>query len=186
MSWLGKVVRMVRSSRRAAPVGSIRVVDLSPLHWLSITYNTVEELGHVTPQGMNRPAAMTSFRWVDDTTLEVDLRPDNHFPEVETLTGSTVERAFNEVLRRKSPHSCGSQFNLDSRTRLEVVSERRFCVHLSDPDGLAVGRLRAVHLDEHAVLEWAQLRVCSPKFGGRGLVSDRRGEPVGHWSGCAG
>ncbi len=38
--------------RRAEPVGTVNVVDPSPLDWLYITYNTVEELVRVRPSGV--------------------------------------------------------------------------------------------------------------------------------------
>ena len=56
------------------PAGTVHVVDPSPLNWLWITYNTVEELVRVDPDDYAEPAAMSAWRWVDDRPLEVDLR----------------------------------------------------------------------------------------------------------------
>jgi hypothetical protein len=44
--------------RAREPVGTVHVVDPSPLNWVHITYNTVEELVRVTTQGKIRLAAM--------------------------------------------------------------------------------------------------------------------------------
>ena len=55
--------------RAREPAGTVRVVDPSPLNWLYITYNTVEELVRVDTRGKIRPAAMRSYRWKDARTL---------------------------------------------------------------------------------------------------------------------
>lgn len=154
-------------ARRAPePVGRVHVVDPSPLNWLYITYNTVEELVRVSPAGLVEAAAMTGYRWVDDRTLEIDVRADEHIPDGvadedldgaaevpvagEPLTATTVKRAFDEMMRWQAPHPPGTQFNHDPRTRCEVVAdrpgERRVRLHLPEPDGFAVGKLRAMHL----------------------------------------
>ncbi len=103
------------------PVGTIHVVDPSPLNWLYITYNTVEELVRVSPEGITVPAAMESYRWEDDRTLEVDLREGERFPDGEPLTASSVKRGFEEVTRWAAPHPPGTRFNIDPRTRWEAT-----------------------------------------------------------------
>ena len=67
--------------RAREPAGTVRVVDPSPLNWLYITYNTVEELVRVDTRGKIRPAAMRSYRWKDARTLEVDVREGERFPD---------------------------------------------------------------------------------------------------------
>ncbi len=58
-----KVASLLRGGRRRGePAGAVRVVDPSPLNWLHITYDTVEELVRVTTQGKIRPAAMRRYR----------------------------------------------------------------------------------------------------------------------------
>lgn len=131
---------------RSAPVGTVRVVDPSELNWLYITYNTVEELVRVDPAGNIEPAAMSGYRWVDDRTLEVEVREGERFPDGETLDASSVERAFDEMMRWAAPHPPGTQFNLDPRTTVEVTGQRSLRFHLPEPDGLALGKLRAMHI----------------------------------------
>ena len=63
-----RLVEQVTASvtgRCPEPVGTVHVVDPSPLNWLYITYNTVEELVRVNPAGHIEPAAMTDYRWGD-------------------------------------------------------------------------------------------------------------------------
>lgn len=58
------------------PRGTVHVVDPSPLNWLYVTYNTVEELVRVTPGGKVRPAAMRWYRWKDERTLDALVTED--------------------------------------------------------------------------------------------------------------
>lgn len=157
------------TGRRPAPVGTVHVVDPGALNWLWVTYNTAEELVRVSPGGTTIPAAMKSYRWRDDRTLEVTLRKGNRFPDGEPLTAATVARAFAEVFRWRSPHPPGTHFNLDPRTRVEVVSEHAVRLHLPEPDGLALGKLRAAHL--MSTRFWNEI--------GFGYARHRSGE--GHW-----
>jgi ABC-type transport system substrate-binding protein len=151
------------------PTGTVNVVDPSPLNWLYITYNTVEELIRTDKDGNNEPAAMSDFRWLDDKTLEVDVREGNVFPDGEELTAETVRRAFDEVQKWTSPHPPGTQFNLHPDTKLEVVDDHTARFHLPETDGLAVGKLRAMHLMNTRFWE-------GPSFG-----YERQGSGEGHW-----
>ncbi|MDP9309448.1 MAG: ABC transporter substrate-binding protein [Chloroflexota bacterium] len=168
-----KVIEKVRSffSGRHArkPVGTVHVVDPSPLNWLYITYNTVEELVRVTPSGLIRPAAMKMYRWLDARTLEIDVRQGNRFPDGELVTAATVKRAFDEAFRWQASHPPGTHFNLDPRTRCEIVGDDRIRLHLPDPDGLALGKLRAYHIMSTAF--WT----------GPGFGYARNGSGEGHW-----
>ncbi|GAC1564331.1 MAG: hypothetical protein NVS2B2_31640 [Ktedonobacteraceae bacterium] len=57
-----------------APNGTINVFDPSPLNWLFITWNTMEEPIRVDQEGHTVPALATDARWLDDHTLELALR----------------------------------------------------------------------------------------------------------------
>ena len=128
---------------RSEPRGTVHVVDADPLNW---PYNTVEELVRVTRGGKVRPAAMRSYRWVDATTLEVDVRTDERFPDGERLDAHAVKRAFDEQIRWVAPHPPGTHFNIDRRTRCEVGGEHRVRFHQPEPDGAVLGKLRATHV----------------------------------------
>nr|MBA3321558.1 hypothetical protein [Pyrinomonadaceae bacterium] len=77
MSVIKDAISALVSKNDVAPVGTIHVVDRSPLNWLYITYNTVEELVRVSPDGAIEPAAMKTYSWANDRTLEVEVREDN-------------------------------------------------------------------------------------------------------------
>ena len=147
MSLAAKVAGLVTGQQQApAPVGTIHVVDPNPLNWLYVTYNTVEELVRVDADGNVEPAAMSTYHWTDERTLDVDVRKDEVFPDGETLTAHSVKRSFDEMFRWRTPHPPGTQFNLDPRTTCEVTGEHAVRFHLPEPDGLALGKLRAMHI----------------------------------------
>jgi ABC-type transport system substrate-binding protein len=153
---------------RPAP-GVLRVVDPNPLNWLYVTYNTVEELVRVTRQGKVRPAAMSRYRWRNDRTLQVTVRGGERFADGSVLDADAVRRSFDEQTRWVSPHPPGTHFNIDRRTRAEVVDERTVRLHLPQPDGLALGKLRATHIMNERF--WRDL--------GFGYARERSGE--GNW-----
>jgi hypothetical protein len=64
---------MANSTQRQwrPPVGTIQVVDPSPLDWLFITWNTMEEPIRVDQEGHIVPALATDARWLDEQTLEL-------------------------------------------------------------------------------------------------------------------
>lgn len=168
MGVIDKVASLLGGGPRE-PAGTVHVVDPHPYNWLYITYNTVEELVRVDKDGALIPAAMSSFRWPDERTLEIDLIEGNRFPDGEPLTAATVKRAFDEVFRWQAPHPPGTHFNIDPRTRCEVAGEHQVRLHLPETDGLALGKLRAVHLMSTAFWD-------GPGFGYR-----RNGRGEGHW-----
>lgn len=155
--------------RTPAPVGSIRVVDPSPLNWLYITYNTVEELVRASPVGMTVSAAMKNYKWLDATTLQIDIRPGNRFPTGELVTAATVKRALDEGFRWRAPHPPGTQFNIDPRSTVEVVGDTRVKLKLPEPDGLTLGKLRAYHV------------MSTPFWDGPGFGYRRNGTGEGRW-----
>jgi ABC-type transport system substrate-binding protein len=152
------VSRFTGRPRANEPVGTVTIVDRSPLNWLWIMYNTGEELVRVTPRGKIRPAAMRSFHWVDDRTLEVEVREGERFQDGEPMTAASVKRSFDEVTRWRNPHPPGTHFVIDPRTRCEITGERTVRFHLPEPDGLAPGKLRVSH-HEHALLGGDRLRL---------------------------
>jgi len=147
----------------------VHVVDPSPLNWLYITYNTVEELVRVTPGGKVRPAAMRWYRWKDDRTLDVRVREGERFADGEPLTAATVKRSFDEQIRWTAPHPPGTHFNIDPCTRCEVRGKHGVRFHLPQPDGLAIGKLRATHV--MSTRFWEEV----------GFGYERNGSGEGHW-----
>lgn len=132
--------------RQPEPQGTVVVVDPSPLNWLYITYNIVEEPVRVDHDGAVEPAAMKGFTWIDDRTLEVEVRQENQFADGEPVTAHSFKRSFDELIQWQAPHPPGTQFNHDPGTRCAVTDEYTVRFHLPKPDGLTVGKLRAMHV----------------------------------------
>jgi hypothetical protein len=81
-----------------------------------------------------------------------------------------ADRGYDhDTYRWVSPHPPGTHFNIDRRTRAEVVDERTVRLHLPEVDGLALGKLRATHVMNERF--WRDL--------GFGYARDQTGE--GHW-----
>ena len=112
---------------------------------------------------------MRRYRWADDRTLDVRVREGGRFPDGEPLTAHTVKRSFDEVARWAAPHPPGTHFNIDPRTRCEATGERTVRFHLPEPDGLALGKLRAVHI--MSTRFWDDI----------GFGDVRNGTGEGHW-----
>ena len=83
---------MANSTQRQwhPPVGTIHVVDPSPLDWLFITWNTMEEPIRVDQEGHIVPALATGARWLDDQTLELALRQGVRFQDGEPFTAHNI------------------------------------------------------------------------------------------------
>jgi hypothetical protein len=56
-----------------SPRGELRIVDKSPVIWISMTFNVFEHLVEADPQGQIVPRLATDWRWIDERTLEIKL-----------------------------------------------------------------------------------------------------------------
>jgi ABC-type transport system substrate-binding protein len=169
MTMIEKASALFTGERPPSPLGTIHVVDKNPLNWLYVLYNCAEESVRVNTDGYVEPAAMEAYRWIDDLTLEVDIREGNHFPDGEAVTAAVVKRSFDELMHWRAPHPPGSHFNHDPRTRCEIVGNHRVRFHLPEPDGTALGKLRAMHV--MSTRFWDEL----------GFGYKRTGMGEGHW-----
>lgn len=155
---------------RAEPAGRVVVADRNPLNWLYVTYNTIEELVRVSPEGLIEPAALKSYEFsADSKSLTLTFRAGNLFQDGTPLSAELVKRAFDEVLRWKAPHPPGTHFNLLPGTTRTVTRLDRVRLDFPKPDGLAVGKLRAVHL------------VARSFWDGPGFGYKRTGSGEGRW-----
>ncbi len=150
--------------------GTVRIKDPSPLNWLFITWNTVEEPVRTDADGRIVPAVLTDLRWKDGgKTLEIDVREGVEFQDGEPLTAAHVKRAFDEVQRWQVPHPPGTYLNFDSSAEAEVVSDSQLRIHFPQPDGLAMAKFRGLHVMSSAF--WDRL----------GFGYDRTSSGEGHW-----
>jgi len=148
---------------------TISVVDPSPLNWLSITWNTMEELVRVDTDGNTVPNLAESWKWIDPKTLEFKLRRNVTFQDGEKFTAPVFRRSFDEVQRWKVPHPPGAFLNFDPQTKLAVLDD--YTVRFTFPmtDAATIMKFRGMH-------------VGSTKFWDTGgFVDKKTGTAESHW-----
>jgi len=151
------------------PENTVTVVDPSPVNWLSVTWNTMEEAMRVDEHGKPQPTLATSWRWVDPTTLELKLRENIKYQDGTPYTATNMKTAFDRVQDVKNPHPPGSFLNFAPDAKLDVVDP--FTVRMTFPEGdsAALMKLRGMHEPSDAF--WAKL----------GFVNAKTGSATGHW-----
>jgi ABC-type transport system substrate-binding protein len=160
---------MAAAATARAPAGTVQVVDPHPLNWLFITWNTMEEPVRTDQRGHIVGAAMEDSRWIDETTLEVQLRKGVRYQDGEELSAESFRRAFEEVQRWKAPHPPGTYLNFHPDTRLEVVDAHTVRMRFPQPDGLVLGKFCGFHIPSTRF--WEQ----------EGFGYRKRGTGEGHW-----
>ncbi|WP_078546742.1 ABC transporter substrate-binding protein [Litchfieldia alkalitelluris] len=160
---------MTVNPEEGSPVGSINVVDSSPLNWLYTLFHAVEEAVGADHQGRIIPSLAKKVHWVDETTLELELRKGVRFHNNEPFNADYVLRAFNEIKPWIAPHPPGTWVNLPDGTRLEKEDLYKVRYYFPKPEGLALGKLRAHHFTN--MLFWNQL----------GFGYKKLGTAEGHW-----
>ncbi len=161
--------RTRQAARPADPAGTITVVDFSPLNWLSITWNTMEELVRVDRDGRMVPNLAANWRWVDDRTLELKLRQGVAFQDGEKLTAKVFRRSFDEVQRWSVPHPPGAFLNFPKETKLDVVDDYTVRFTFPRPDAAVFMKFRGMHVGSTRF--WKEL----------GFIDKKKGTAEGHW-----
>ena len=151
----------------ATPV--ITVVDPSPVNWLSITWNTMEELVRVDKDGRTVPTLAESYRWVNDTTMEFKLRKGVAFQDGEPFNAKMFRRSFDEVQKSENPHPPGAFLNFAQDTTLAVVDDYTVRMRFPGGDSAALMKLRGMHIPSTRFWnEW-------------GFIDPKTGTAEGHW-----
>ena len=157
------------AARSASPVGAIHVVDPSPLNWLFITWNTMEEPIRIDQDGRGVMALAHDACWLDERTLELNLREGVRFQDGTPFGARNLKRNFDEMQRWAAPHPPGTWLNFPPETVCEVVNDRTVRFHLPAPDAIALGKMRGFHIASDRF--WDEI--------GFGYASVGTGE--GHW-----
>jgi ABC-type transport system substrate-binding protein len=112
---------------------------------------------------------MEDSEWVDNTTLEIRLRPGVVYQNGEELSVDHILRAFDEVQKWKAPHPPGTYLNFHPDTRMEVTGDMTVRMIFPAPDGLALAKFRGLHVPSIEFWE-------NEGFGPRAI-----GTAEGHW-----
>ena len=93
--------------RVPGPRGELRIVDTDPLNWAWITWNVFEHLVEIDKDGQLVPRLATTWRWLDDRTLEMTLRQGVTFHNGEVFNAEIVKLNWEENTRLQQPHRSG-------------------------------------------------------------------------------
>lgn len=129
-----------------APRGELRIVDKDPSNWVSITFNVMEHLMEHDPDGSLVPRLATAWRWLDDRTLEVTLRPGVTFHNGEVFDAEVVKLNWEENTRLLQPHTIGAFMNFTPGSRLEILDPQTVRFVFPEPDGAALAKLSSMHI----------------------------------------
>ena len=164
---------MTPSEDRAAPSGwgphnTVRVVDPSPVNWLAITWNTMEEPNRVDHAGQGQPSLAESFTWVDDETLEMTMR-DAVYQDGERFDAHMFKLGFDKVQEWQAPHPPGAFLNFAPDVTCEAVDDKTIRMRFPGKDSAALMKLRGMHLPSTRFWnEW-------------GFRDPETGSAEGHW-----
>jgi len=129
-----------------APRGEVRIVDKHPLNWIWIVFNVFEHLIELDKDGQVVPRLATSWRWLNDRTLEFTLRQGVKFHNGEVFDAEIVKINWEENTRLQQPLRIGTFMNFKPGSRLELVDAHTVRFVFPEPDGRALTKFRAMHM----------------------------------------
>ena len=92
------------------------------------------------------PRLATSWRWVDDRTLEVTLRRGVTFHNGEVFDAEIVKLNVEENTRLKQPHLTGTFMSFQPGSRLEILDPYMVRFVFPEPDGGAMAKVSVMHI----------------------------------------
>jgi len=153
----------------AAAEAPIWVVDPSPVNWLWITWNTMEELVRVDKDGKQEMGLAESYKWIDPKMVEFKLRKNVVFQDGEKFNAQVFRKSFDEVQRWDNPHPPGAFLNFAKGTKLDVIDDHTVRFTFPETDSAAMMKFRGMHVGSSKF--WKEL----------GFVDKKTGKAEGHW-----
>jgi ABC-type transport system substrate-binding protein len=141
------------AGQNPAPRGELRVVETSPALFAWITFNVFEHLLELDQDGLLVPRLATGWRWIDDRTLEVNLRRGVKFHTGEVFDAEIVKLNIVDTLTLNHPFHLGSFMNFDPGTRVEVLDRYTVRIVTPKPDGAMLARLSFIHMGNRAFFQ---------------------------------
>ena len=114
------------------PHNTVRVVDPSPVNWLSITWNTMEEANRVDHDGLGQPSLASGWRWIDDETLEIDIRDGVVFQDGEAFNAAAVKANLDRARTLEGGTLVGALRVIES---VEAVEDYKVRINLNSAGG---------------------------------------------------
>ena len=131
---------------RPVPRGELHIVDKSPMNWVSLTFNVFEHLVEPDVSGRLVPRLATSWRWLNDRTLEFTLRQGVKFHNGEVFDAEIVKLNWDEQSKLQQPHTIGAALNFKPGTRLEISDAQTVRFMFPEPDGGALAKIGIMHM----------------------------------------
>jgi ABC-type transport system substrate-binding protein len=129
-----------------APLGELRIVDKSPVNWISMTFNVFEHLMEADVEGKLVPRLATGWRWLNERTLEATLRHGVTFHNGELFDAEVVKLNWDEQSQLHQPHTIGAALNFKPGSRLEIVDPSTVRFVFPEPDGGALAKISIMHM----------------------------------------
>jgi ABC-type transport system substrate-binding protein len=134
------------AQRAPTPRGELRVVDPDPLNWAWITWNVFEHLVEADQHGKPVPRLATSWRWLDERTLEMKLRQGVKFHNGEAFDAEIVKLNWEENFKLRQPHRGGTYMNFKPGSRIEIADPYTVRFIFAEPDGAALLKISWMHI----------------------------------------
>ena len=112
---------MSMGEQAPAPRGELRIVDMHPANWASVTLHVFEHLMELDKGGKLVPRLAASWQWRNDRTLDVTLRHGITFHNGEVFDAEIVKLNWEENTRLGQPHISGAFMNFTPGSRLEIL-----------------------------------------------------------------
>ena len=128
-----------------APRGELRIVDKHPWNWVWITQNVFEHLMALDKHGTYVPRLATRWRWLDDRTLEVQLRQGVSFHNGEVFDAEIVKLNWDDNVRLQQPFS-SAFLTFKPGSTLEIIDPYTVRFVFPEPDAAAFMRLSVLHM----------------------------------------
>ena len=129
-----------------APRGELRIVDKSAGNWTYVTFNVMDHLVELDKDGKLVPRLATSWRWLDENTLEMKLRRGVRFHNGEAFDAEIVKLNWEENTRLRQPHAIGTFLNFKPGSKLTIVDPDTVRLSFPEPDGAALAKLVYLHI----------------------------------------
>ena len=143
----------------STPRGELRIVDDNRYTFITIAFNVFEHLMELDEDGKLVPRLATSWRWLDDRTLEVELRHGVKFHNGEIFDAEIVKLNWEANTRLQQPYIAGQFLNFKAGTRLEIIDPYTVRFIFPEPDGAALIKLSSMHMGNrqfYAEHGWAE------------------------------
>jgi ABC-type transport system substrate-binding protein len=142
-----------------APRGELRIVDDNRYNFITIVFNVFEHLMELDADGKLVPRLATSWRWLNDRTLDVKLRHGVKFHNGEIFDAEIVKLNWEANTRLQQPYIAGQFLNFKPGTRLEIIDPYTVRFIFPEPDGAALIKLSSMHMGNrqfYAEHGWAE------------------------------